>query len=75
MDKKLFNANKNLKNKNSDYERYTKEFIGKEIEVLDSNNVVYSGICLAISHPYLNVVLKTEEGQIIIRNISNMKVR
>ena len=61
-------------NKNSEYENQMKNFVGKEIEVTDSNNEVFKGKCLAISHPYLNVVLEVDEGLVVIRNIANLKL-
>lgn len=67
--------NNKPKPRNIDYEQQMKNFIGKEIIVTDTESHTFEGKCLAISFPYLNVVLDSDNGLVVIRNIANVRVK
>lgn len=56
--------------------RYVEELmkcVGKKVVVTDTEGNEVDGVCVAISHMHLNVVIRTDTEKIIIKNIRSIR--
>ena len=60
-------------NKNEYYEKELQECINKYVVVEDIRGKTYEGQLVAYSSPHLNIVLRTFEDKLIIKNIANFR--
>ena len=60
--------------KRSSYSKHLQEFEGKTVEVKDLFGEKLRGKCIAVNKSHLNVILETEEGTTIIKNIDSIRM-
>jgi len=58
---------------NEYYEKELQECINKYVVVEDIRGKTYEGQLVAYSSPHLNIVLRTFEDKLIIKNIANFR--
>lgn len=49
------------------------KFVGKDVTVLDSRGVEHQGVFCAFSSQHLNVIIRTDDEKIIIRNVVTIR--
>lgn len=56
------------------YVQYLNYFVGKVVLVKDGSGDIHKGKCMAVSSPYMNIIIHKPNGkQIAIRNVSHIE--